>query len=270
MIPFVLGTAQFGQEYGIRNQDGAVSGDGARSIVNTAYEGGITIFDTAKLYGDSEAVLGQALQPFPQAKIITKYYADPVDPDKICADFEESCAHLHCDDIYAVLIHNADVLFSEAGAAVWAALERLKAKHDIQKIGVSVYGAEDFIMLAERFPLEIVQAPCNLLDQRMLSGRAQEIKQERGIEFHARSLFLQGLLLDSETPFLRFCRHIRLCFKRFMMSLKIVELIYSAYVWHWQRARRRRARLIAGLLVLITRRSYPRFWRRRRGARAMI
>ncbi|MCI5059469.1 MAG: aldo/keto reductase [Alphaproteobacteria bacterium] len=198
MIKFAIGTAQFGQEYGICNQQGRVEGESAQQIVEQALAHDIDMFDTAKLYGESEAVLGDALSDIDakQAKIITKYYASEQEPDSILKDFENSRNFLSGSDIYGILIHNADILFSDAGKAIWSVLEDLKKEHHIPKIGVSVYTPEDLKKLMERYDLDIVQLPCNLLDQRFLSADIQNLKKEHGLEFHARSLFLQGLLLS--------------------------------------------------------------------------
>ena len=57
-----LSTVQFGLDYGIANTGGKPSYEKSRDIVATAYENGITSFDTAAAYGDSEKVLGQIFQ----------------------------------------------------------------------------------------------------------------------------------------------------------------------------------------------------------------
>lgn len=202
MINFAIGTAQFGQTYGIKNQNGAVTGKTAEEIVQGALENAISTFDTARLYGQSEEVLGSTLEliaPQDKTRIITKYYANENNPEQLRTDFLESMEKLKGFSIDTLLIHNSDSLSSSNAEKIWTALEEIKKEHNINKIGVSVYTPEDFIALAERFPIQIVQAPCNLFDQRFLDGNVQEIRHKRNIEFHARSLFLQGLLLDPTT-----------------------------------------------------------------------
>ena len=46
-----------------------------------------------------------------------------------------------------------------------------------------------------RFPLDIVQAPLNVFDQRLLAEGVLARAAEKGVEIHARSVLLQGLLL---------------------------------------------------------------------------
>ena len=57
----VLGTVQLGLDYGIANSQGKPSDEQAAELVSTVWKGGISVFDTAQAYGDSEAVLGKAM-----------------------------------------------------------------------------------------------------------------------------------------------------------------------------------------------------------------
>lgn len=66
----------------------------------------------------------------------------------------------------------------------------------VGKVGVSVYAPEELALwLAQGYPLELVQLPANLLDQRFLRSGWLDRLQALGCEIHVRSLFLQGLLL---------------------------------------------------------------------------
>lgn len=203
MIHFALGTAQFGQSYGICNKNGAIEEESAKAILKAAFENNITTFDTANMYGNSETVLGAALKatkpPANTPAIITKYYADADKLDALRTQFAESQNALGAENIYGILIHNADCLLDSKGARIWDALEKLKQDHKISKIGVSVYDPETLQKLVATYPIALVQLPCNMLDQRFLSADIQQLKQRHGLEFHARSLFLQGLLLSPVT-----------------------------------------------------------------------
>ena len=57
----LLGTVQFGLNYGIANTQGKPSFERVKAILRTALDNGITSLDTAAAYGDSEEVLGKAL-----------------------------------------------------------------------------------------------------------------------------------------------------------------------------------------------------------------
>jgi aryl-alcohol dehydrogenase-like predicted oxidoreductase len=65
----------------------------------------------------------------------------------------------------------------------------------VSKIGISAYAPEDIDEISSRFRLDIVQAPLSIVDRRLITSGCLERMHEAGIEFHARSVFLQGLLL---------------------------------------------------------------------------
>jgi aryl-alcohol dehydrogenase-like predicted oxidoreductase len=69
----------------------------------------------------------------------------------------------------------------------------------VSRIGISVYTGAQIDRALELFEPDIIQLPINLFDQRLLqSGHLRQLKS-RGIEVHARSVFLQGLLfMDPE------------------------------------------------------------------------
>ena len=59
MTQFVIGTAQFGMNYGIANSTGQPSEKTIREIIECATTNEILYYDTAISYGSSEEVLGK-------------------------------------------------------------------------------------------------------------------------------------------------------------------------------------------------------------------
>ena len=75
-------------------------------------------------------------------------------------------------------------------------IETLKKKKYFKKIGLSIYDAEYLNYLIDNYKPDIVQAPYNILDKRIInSGWFNKLK-DKGIEIHIRSIFLQGLLVN--------------------------------------------------------------------------
>ena len=74
-------------------------------------------------------------------------------------------------------------------------LSDLKEKGVIQKIGVSVYDTKEVDFILANFDIDIVQVPFNVIDGRMLVDNTLDKLKKRNIEIHARSVYLQGLLL---------------------------------------------------------------------------
>jgi aryl-alcohol dehydrogenase-like predicted oxidoreductase len=65
----------------------------------------------------------------------------------------------------------------------------------VRRLGVSVYDATTLNAVLDAFPLELVQLPLNVLDQRFLHEGTIDRLARDGVEVHARSSFLQGVVL---------------------------------------------------------------------------
>jgi len=196
-----LGTAQFGLDYGISNPLGKIPVAEVKRILGFAAANGVHVIDTASLYGDSEKVLGQCLGEHHSFHIITKtpqYNKSLItegDAEQIKKVFHESLVRLKQSSLYGLLIHNGDDLLAQNGAALWDAMNDIKNSGLVKKIGASIYAARQVNAILEKFPIDLIQLPINVLDQRLIrSGHLERLKK-RGIEVHARSVFLQGLLL---------------------------------------------------------------------------
>ena len=194
-----LGTVQFGLAYGVANNSGRVDPDEAGRILTEAAQAGINILDTAIAYGDSERTLGQI--GVADWRIVTKL---PEMPDT-CPDVAEwvesqvkgSLDRLGIKPLYAVLLHRPAQLLEARGPQLFAALERLKVLGYTKKIGISIYDPSELDSLFSKMHFDLVQAPLNILDRRLVdSGWARRLKHI-GTELHVRSTFLQGLLLMS-------------------------------------------------------------------------
>lgn len=57
--PLTLGTVQLGVPYGVANRSGQPDVEHANKILAAAWDGGITCFDTASIYGSAERLLGE-------------------------------------------------------------------------------------------------------------------------------------------------------------------------------------------------------------------
>ncbi len=196
-----LGTAQFGLNYGIANRAGKCDRDEIGTILSAAVAHGLRFLDTAPAYGDSETVLGEVLpfaHPFrivAKTPVFSKGASAAKNVRSLTETFTQSLHRLRLDSVYGLLVHHAEDLLADREGCLWDAMEELKAKELVSRIGVSVYSAPEIDAILDRFPIDIIQLPLNLFDQRLLqSGHLQELKSH-GVEIHARSIFLQGLLL---------------------------------------------------------------------------
>jgi aryl-alcohol dehydrogenase-like predicted oxidoreductase len=196
-----LGTVQFGTAYGVANKTGRPTAVMVRDILTRARAGGIDLLDTAPGYGDSENVLGAAIAPDQPFRIVTKTPAfgaetlGPADGAALIASVEASLARLRRHKLFAVLVHHGVNLLKPGGVYLWNALTALKERGLVDKIGYSAYSPDEIARIQSLFAAEIVQTPVNILDQRLVkTGTLAALKRD-GVEVHARSIFLQGLLV---------------------------------------------------------------------------
>lgn len=192
-----LGTVQFGLDYGIANQTGRVDLPEVQAILAEARARGLDTLDTAIAYGQSEQTLGSV--GVRGWRVISKLPALPEDAPDVGAWVREqvgaSLERLKIPRLYAVLLHRPDQLLGDRGGELYQALHRLKADEQAAKVGVSIYGPEELERLYAHMHFDLVQAPLNILDRRMVqSGWARRLKSA-DVELHVRSVFLQGLLL---------------------------------------------------------------------------
>lgn len=196
-----LGTAQFGLDYGISNKTGKTEPEEVCAILEVAHQQGIRLLDTAASYGISEEIIGQSLRSHHQFKIVTKTPSFPStlitsqEAKQLEHAFGRSLSRMKQTSLYGLLIHQADDLLKHNGALLMETMFRLKQRGLVEKIGVSVYTSGQIDRILEQYAIDLIQLPVNVLDQRLLqSGHLSKLKQA-GIEIHARSVFLQGLLL---------------------------------------------------------------------------
>lgn len=205
-----LGTVQFGLDYGVSNLHGITTVAEVKEILKLAWESGITILDTAATYGMSEEVIGQSTQAGVSFKIVNKTpifkkdRVDKADATILKETFLQSLRKVKQPSIYGLLVHHVSDLLVSGGSHLWHAMEDLKAAGLVKKIGVSVYSPEQIEKILAQYSPDIIQAPINVLDQRLISGGYLKQLKKSGIEIHSRSVFLQGLLLmapDELSPY---------------------------------------------------------------------
>ncbi|MUG97027.1 aryl-alcohol dehydrogenase [Scytonema sp. UIC 10036] len=196
-----LGTAQFGLNYGISNLLGKTSAEEVEKILEVAIRNGVSFIDTAPGYGTSEEILGKKILHDSIFQIITKTpkFSDNSitkdDVEMLEKTFLQSISKLNKASVYGLLVHNADDLLSENGDLLIKKMQELKSQNLVKKIGVSIYNGEQIEKILDSYPIDLIQVPINVLDQRLLfSGYLHKLKKFN-IEIHARSIFLQGLLL---------------------------------------------------------------------------
>jgi aryl-alcohol dehydrogenase-like predicted oxidoreductase len=202
----VLGTAQFGMDYGIANINGKPKKKEVFDILDLAWEKGIRRFDSAPGYG-SEMLLGEFISAnglHDQTIVLTKIPSlkGALDYEKlIITNLESSLNNLGC---------TIDILFFHDPADSRLLLtnpqffKNLLINYPVSTHGVSVYEPQEIEQLLEGLFELAFQFPFNVLDRRF-----EQVNIPKGKRY-ARSLFLQGLLaspndLRSDVPIELLC-----------------------------------------------------------------
>lgn len=203
---FVVGTAQLGLTYGIANYKGRPDQILAEKLIKKAIVNGAQYLDTARAYGDSEGVIGNALKSGWEGRvqIVTKLspLADcPANADSstvsafVDASIYHSCTSLRTKELDVLMLHRASQLWDWSGA-VWNRLLEFKSGGVVKALGVSIQTPLELERALAISDVEFIQMPYNVLDWRWdaLVPRIRAIKQRKKLFIHARSSLLQGLL----------------------------------------------------------------------------
>lgn len=186
-MKLVLGTVQFGCQYGI-NSEGKPTSCDVEKILKEAERQGICLLDTSAAYGNAEEVLGEVMGKMKHSfKIISKYPRCGVSVED---SLETSLEHLKVSSLYGYLLHHFD-LYKE-NPAIWNDFRRLKSLGKMEKIGFSIYSPDELeLLLKNGIEFDLIQFPYNIFDRQF--EPFMKILKDREIEIHVRSTFLQGL-----------------------------------------------------------------------------
>ena len=161
-MKLILGTANFGGQYGHGESPSLAE---IERILTVAADAGIEYIDTAPAYNCDYAYNG--------FKVIQK---TPFDFDGYARLYNKP---------YALLQHDPDGGLDIVSFA--------KTIGFVGKFGISIYTVEQMQKALHGNP-DIIQLPMNIADNRFIPYLPELHK--RGIEVHARSVFLQGALLE--------------------------------------------------------------------------
>ena len=201
-----LGTVQMGMDYGIANKTGMPGEKESFGILKAAIDGGINSFDTAELYGDSEAILGKYFtsnegidrQPVITTKFritLCEYESTRNIEKQIYEHVEKSLQRLKIKKIPVYMLHISKDMIDMTlyGKIISTTLEKLKKEGVIEKAGISAYTSGEVDEMLKEDVYETIQIPMNIMDHRLInSGSLKKLKAANIIVF-ARSVFLQGL-----------------------------------------------------------------------------
>ncbi|NNF98679.1 MAG: aldo/keto reductase [Desulfobacteraceae bacterium] len=161
--PVIMGTWQAGKEMWAGIDDKETS-----RALRTAYDAGITTFDTAEVYGNghSERILGAALKDIRDKVILaTKVFSNHLKSEQIVAACNRSLKNLNTDYIDLYQVHwppgsfgHPEVEYQE----IMGTLSDLKDQGKIRALGVSNFARVQMEAAAEFGRVESLQPPYSL------------------------------------------------------------------------------------------------------------
>ena len=193
----ILGTAQLGFKYGISNKRGKLPAKEADKILDSALSSGVTAFDTAQSYQESEQLIGKFINKITTKNpinIYTKLSRQKFENKTIFFEsVKKSLSKLQVDSIFGLLVHSPRMI-SEWRSEYSEWLNEAKQKSMIKYAGVSVYTENDAALALNHPDFDIIQMPLNVFDQRAISHDTIEKAVTNNKLLIFRSIFLQGLL----------------------------------------------------------------------------
>jgi aryl-alcohol dehydrogenase-like predicted oxidoreductase len=203
-LKFILGTATFGNSYGVANEKLNFKYQDLENLMIAAQELGIQTIDTAPAYGPAEKVVGRFHSYNRKFAVHTKVSNHPnLSRSDVVNSIDQSILNLYVDKIDVLYFHSADFLINESQETVKQLLKAIKGTGLVSRIGASVYTEEEIKKISKLWKeIEVFQVPENIMDQRLLNSSLLPKLASSGIAIHVRSIFLQGLLLmeNSKIP----------------------------------------------------------------------
>ncbi|HUX95600.1 MAG TPA: aldo/keto reductase [Bacteroidales bacterium] len=191
----ILGTVQFGLDYGINNHSGKPSEEQTFNILDEARRLGIKRLDTADAYGKAINIIGRYHSKHHVFKILNKFTFSDQSCD-IAGKVNKSLKTLNIDSFDVYSYHS--FFDFESNHESQKILQGLKNEKLIKNIGISVYTNQEFEKAINSEVIDVIQLPFNILDNHVKRGLLLEKAKKNSKEIHVRSVFLQGLIFMNE------------------------------------------------------------------------
>ena len=198
-MKLVIGTANFLKKYTYK--DRIVSEKEIIKILNLAYSKKISHLDTAfnydKFYKLSKKINFKKFKISTKINLSTNQVQKKDFPKKIFSLIKQKTKLFKISNFENLFIHNFDELNLSDLLLIKKTFIYLKKTKIIQKIGISIYDKKSINKIKYFDCVDIIQLPINLIDRKFIKKRTINFFKKNKIKIQARSIFLQGLLLDN-------------------------------------------------------------------------
>lgn len=199
-----FGGVEIGIPYGIgvASKADMLTENEAITLLHSAVDSGINFFDTARMYGESEKIMGKAFKDRREKVVIATKCRHLLDgegnlpPDSklegmIEQSLWESLDALQTDYVDIFMLHQANIKILE-NEMIASVFSKLKKQGLCRAIGVSTYSVDETKKAIESGCWNMIQLPYNMMDQRQ--GDLFEEAYQKGVGIVVRSVLLKGLL----------------------------------------------------------------------------
>ena len=167
-------------------------------ILHRAYEGGMTYFDTARAYSDSEEKLGKAFGDGIREKITIATKTMAKTPEKFWSDLETSLTNLRTDHVDVYQFHCVNQCYAPGdGTGMYECMLKAKEQGKILHIGVTAHKLPVAVECAASGLYETLQFPFSYLSSKEEVELVQLCK-EKNVGFIAMKGLAGGLITRSE------------------------------------------------------------------------
>jgi aryl-alcohol dehydrogenase-like predicted oxidoreductase len=189
------------------NSYGPTDDNVSKTALRSAFDSGVTFYDTSDLYGDghSEEVLGNALKDVRDKIIITTkvgllphtgfYMPHDFSPEHIRQGLEDSLRRLQTDYVDLYQLHSPTItVLRQDVEIIEATLQALKDAGKIRAYGISVRSPDDGLVAIEEFDFNVVQVNFNMIDQRIIENGLLDSAKNKNTGIIARTPLCFGYL----------------------------------------------------------------------------
>ena len=171
--------------------------DTAVAILRRAYEGGMTFFDTARAYSDSEEKVGEAFHGMREKVYIATKTAAKT-PEQFWEQLETSLRMLQTDYIDLYQFHCVGQCYKPGdGTGMYECMLEAKAQGKIRHIGVTAHNIEIAMECVQSGLYETMQFPFSYLSSEKEIALVQACK-EANMGYIAMKGLAGGLIHDSK------------------------------------------------------------------------
>ncbi|MCX7709434.1 MAG: aldo/keto reductase [Clostridia bacterium] len=169
-------------------------------ILRKAYEGGMTFFDTARMYSDSEEKLGRAFEGMREKVFIaTKTFSNT--PEGFWKDLDTSLSALKTDYIDIYQFHWPSVCYRPGdGSGMYECMLEAKKQGKIRHIGLTNHKLGIAYECIDSGLYETLQYPFSYLSSEKEIELAEKCKHA-GMGFIAMKALSGGLITDSSSAY---------------------------------------------------------------------